>query len=540
MTPEPGKKPKGGTCGKCGHKGLTFHDDGKGECPGCSRQFVWNAALAAAPPPKKKPKGGTCGECGIKGLTFHDDGKGECPSCGRQFRWDEKKPPVVPMSAPEPLPAPTPAPVPIPEPVPPPEPELEPEPPASIVEEEIPLPSGELLVTPRTRYKKNTLLCEVLISNGLEQPISNVQAHLNLPEALQLDGAPPAIPGIDPGEEDSLFFTLRPATEVEGEKIEGYIKFRKGDEELKLEFDPLVVSVTRPYLSPLPVDEAGWRKAIQGLRKIEDTSQEILIQPNDLFDIVNDMLQDMGLHMLEPKVSQSAQFVRCRSQFLGKGDESLMCAAQVEVLGGGNRSKLILKTYSSSPEMLLGFYIGLRGEVEQRTNITEFVGQEEVAEAVADEAGEVFERGFSHLLLNEKPDVAFQAFVQAVSEGVTGLVISTTFPQKIKKLYNLGDAEVFWLTDTSSDAATLNPKRLDFEITRKLISFMKAEAETAVLLDGIEYLVLENGFGKVIKFIKKVNDTAAMNNTTVVMPINPGSFDDKERSLIKREFDKLL
>ena len=60
------------------------------------------------------------------------------------------------------------------------------------------------------------------------------------------------------------------------------------------------------------------------------------------------------------------------------------------------------------------------------------------------------------------------------------------------------------------------------------------------MLDGFEYLVLVNGFESVMNFIKSINDLASMEGGTVLIPLNPEAFDDKQMSIIKREFDKIL
>ena len=54
--------------------------------------------LQSQPPPPEKPEGGVCSQCKSNTLEFHDDGRGYCPSCGREFWWDKERAPKEEMA----------------------------------------------------------------------------------------------------------------------------------------------------------------------------------------------------------------------------------------------------------------------------------------------------------------------------------------------------------------------------------------------------------------------------------------------------------
>jgi tetratricopeptide (TPR) repeat protein len=114
------------------------------------------------------------------------------------------------------------------------------------------------------------------------------------------------------------------------------------------------------------------------------------------------------------------------------------------------------------------------------------------------------------------------------------------YPKKLKKLYGLSDdSRVYWLSDSSSEPDTLVPTRLDFEITRIINKFVKDNDESILLLDGFAYLTLENEYDKVRKFIKRTNDLASMNGGTIVVVVNPNSFNKETITTLSRDFDKV-
>jgi len=147
------------------------------------------------------------------------------------------------------------------------------------------------------------------------------------------------------------------------------------------------------------------------------------------------------------------------------------------------------------------------------------------------------EKGFNYLVMDHDPKTAYAIFSSLISEEQPGLCISTSFPAKLRREHGLEHAEVLWLSDTSTDQTTLDPKRLEFEITRTISKFVKEHEGAVMMLDGMEYLVIENGFEKVLKFLKKTSDMASMNQATIVVPISPNAFSEDEMTVLKKEFD---
>ncbi len=149
--------------------------------------------------------------------------------------------------------------------------------------------------------------------------------------------------------------------------------------------------------------------------------------------------------------------------------------------------------------------------------------------------------GYNYLVVDNDHTTAFKMFVSLLKNGGTGLSISTTFPDKLKKEHDMEKADVIWLTDTTvADKKTINPHRLEFEMMRMYAAFVKSSPKSAIILDGFEYLVVENGFDKVFKFIKKINDLSSVNNATLIVPIGTSSLEPDQLGTLKKEFDKVI
>ena len=130
--------------------------------------------------------------------------------------------------------------------------------------------------------------------------------------------------------------------------------------------------------------------------------------------------------------------------------------------------------------------------------------------------------------------------LQFLKRDMQGLILTTTFPDMLKQNYDFGDAEVIWISDVPGEKNVINPRRLDFEITKSINKFFKESESPILLLDCLENLILENSLEKVQKFLKKLGDNASMNQATLLVPMNKESFSSEEVTRLGREFDSSL
>ncbi|TLZ71490.1 MAG: DUF835 domain-containing protein [Methanobacteriota archaeon] len=150
------------------------------------------------------------------------------------------------------------------------------------------------------------------------------------------------------------------------------------------------------------------------------------------------------------------------------------------------------------------------------------------------------ERGFNYLVLAPENDLALEWFHSIVKKNVPGLAMSTTFPDNLRKEFGFEGVDLYWLTDTDTGPKSIDPKRVDFEMMRTISNFIKRTKGGALLIEGLEYLVVENSFDHVLKFVKKVNDLASVHEVTLIIPVTAGSLGLDELTLLRKEFDRVI
>lgn len=149
------------------------------------------------------------------------------------------------------------------------------------------------------------------------------------------------------------------------------------------------------------------------------------------------------------------------------------------------------------------------------------------------------DKGFNYLIYEEKYGDVYRLFLQLTSDGSPGMIISTTFPDKLNREFGLNKSNIYWLSSTVGQKKDmLHPKRLDFEIAKTISAFIRDSKGGIVVIDGLGYLVLENGMESVRKFLKNINDIASMNGATLLVPVNLEMFSKELLATLSKDFDR--
>ncbi|MCO6041809.1 DUF835 domain-containing protein [Thermococcus alcaliphilus] len=123
-------------------------------------------------------------------------------------------------------------------------------------------------------------------------------------------------------------------------------------------------------------------------------------------------------------------------------------------------------------------------------------------------------------------------------KGRAGLIVSRTPRHVLKEKLKLEQTPMLWLTKIDGEG-NIHPLRLEF-LLQTLVDFMKSgDTPKIILLDGIEYLMVENGFEPVFKFLAALNDYALLNNTIILVPLDESAVEKRHANLLRREFREI-
>ena len=146
----------------------------------------------------------------------------------------------------------------------------------------------------------------------------------------------------------------------------------------------------------------------------------------------------------------------------------------------------------------------------------------------------VMKKGHLYLVMEKKPHISYGCFTDLIKKGVNGLCISRQHPKSLSVKYPIADTHILWLT-TAMGVNYVNPTNIGI-LTNYTVNFMQNNLDnSAVLIDGIEYLSVYNDFNSVLKSLYYINEVAMKNGAIVIIPVAPQAFVDKNLALLERE-----
>lgn len=139
--------------------------------------------------------------------------------------------------------------------------------------------------------------------------------------------------------------------------------------------------------------------------------------------------------------------------------------------------------------------------------------------------------GRAYLIESTGLGKAVKVFNDLVEGGSEGLVISRRYPGDIQR-YFIGEPQMMWLTrhekGNGIDYPCLSPSEQGI-ISSVAIKFMKEAENRVVMFEGIDYLLVQGGdFQNVVKFLHGLIDHAISTRSTLLIPINPAAFEEKD------------
>jgi isoleucyl-tRNA synthetase len=183
-----------------------------------------------------------------------------------------------------------------------------------------------------------------------------------------------------------------------------------------------------------------------------------------------------------------------------------------------------------------GTMVSVSEEAEEETQVAvEALKVEAEAQKAEAENVSQLEKSFAYLIKEEKPEKAYELFEKEILKGSKGLCITRNYPVKIKSKYNFGDTPMIWLSNVGKDNS-LRPKDLE-KLSYSLEQFLST-SEGIILLDGLEYLITNNNFLTVLRFVQSLRDQVAINKSILLMALNPSTLDPHELNLLEKEVDR--
>lgn len=163
--------------------------------------------------------------------------------------------------------------------------------------------------------------------------------------------------------------------------------------------------------------------------------------------------------------------------------------------------------------------------------------REEAGMEVARNSAKVYEmrRGFSYLVKEAKPNKSFEIFVDQVTHNIQGLCVTRQHPTNIRKEWGLEKTPIIWLSNQLGKVY-VNPSNIGI-LSDTIIRFVEKSGDAVVLIDGIEFLVVNNDFDKVLRMVHHVTEAVMENRSRLIVSVDPRTLETRELALLERNME---
>lgn len=146
------------------------------------------------------------------------------------------------------------------------------------------------------------------------------------------------------------------------------------------------------------------------------------------------------------------------------------------------------------------------------------------------------EKGTCYLVKEKKPDLSYKLFENLLQHRTPGLCITRQYPDRVRRERVLADVRIIWLSHTPGEDFH-NPTAIG-TLAKVIQKFIEDNGgEGAILLDGIEYMIINNGFLQTLMFVEHVNEFVMQKKAVLLLPISPDTLEEKELALLERNIE---
>lgn len=125
-------------------------------------------------------------------------------------------------------------------------------------------------------------------------------------------------------------------------------------------------------------------------------------------------------------------------------------------------------------------------------------------------------------------------FTDRVVRGDFGLMITRQPPEMLREVPALKKVHMIQLSQTETESTYLDPTNLA-KLHLTVEQFFKVSPRAVILLEGMEYLIVHNGFDRVLKLIHNVVECAKENSSRFVTLVDSRILEDEELAWLERE-----
>jgi len=139
--------------------------------------------------------------------------------------------------------------------------------------------------------------------------------------------------------------------------------------------------------------------------------------------------------------------------------------------------------------------------------------------------------GNYYLIHERRPHRVFELYKDFKHGDRPVICVSRIHPDQLREEFGIEREDTLWLSNTPGPR-NVNPLNVGI-LTDRLIRFFE-ENDGVVLMEGLEYIAIQNDFEKVLRLINYLYEAVAINKTILLVSIDERAFNPRELAFMER------
>jgi hypothetical protein len=148
-----------------------------------------------------------------------------------------------------------------------------------------------------------------------------------------------------------------------------------------------------------------------------------------------------------------------------------------------------------------------------------------------------FHLGSSYLIKEVEASRLYRVYNELVGGMDDGLCISRSYPPKMIDLHRVNQGNFIWMTtNTVGYDRCVNPTNISM-LHMAIMDFLKATPRGIITLEGVEYLISNNGFDPILRLLHALNDKITVSEHILLVTLDEQTLSPREMRILEKDFD---
>jgi hypothetical protein len=167
-------------------------------------------------------------------------------------------------------------------------------------------------------------------------------------------------------------------------------------------------------------------------------------------------------------------------------------------------------------------------------------GNSAIGELVGVYDGIDFHLGSSYLIKDVDATRLYRIYNSLVEGLDSGLCISRSYPKKMIEQHKVTKGDFIWMTtNTIGHDHCVNPTNIGM-VHMSIMDFLRTHRKGLITLEGVEYLVSNNGYDPILRLLHALNDKITVSDAILLVTMDEQTLAPREMRILEKDFDKVL